>query len=478
MAINNLANTELTRLLNEEVDPVLKTAINRRVVERTLFKVKTRPVSGKYFLSKSVTGGNFRLGGRPEGGYIPGFNPDALLQDKFSKLKTQETRYKRRYLYTSVDVTGPMRAAPKTPSGGFENIAGLVIKDTVDNLPEMISRKFAVGQAGVLGRISSISGNTVTLVAANAPATAAASYPYAGNRYFREGMVIDCINGSSPLGALRTNETYTKNKGRVIDEVSDDGTTCTLTMNDMGTNGTDNDWAAGDLLVEHGTRQDGAINEQSEFEDGFYDPLGIPDAVQDGSDSLYSMTYMGNLAVASYKTMQSIKVNNTNNANLTVKMSNLLLEKIQYDSTAGGVPSETYCSPSVYRKMAEPFTTQSSTGMSTDNPIRWQQPGMGPVNVGVSGIVVNNFNAGNGSRVFRVSPFAPHFRCFFIAKEELEMLQEREPGFLDDDGLNLRQTPGKDEFTLIWKWYCSGIINKHPRKSGYITGLNGDHNNQ
>lgn len=488
MATQTLAGSDVYRLLNEEVNPVLIEMINRRSVERKLFSVKTHPVSGKYYLDKAVIGGNFRLGGRPEGGYIPGFDPTATVYDKFSQMKTMETRFKRRYLYTAIDFTGPMRQAPKTSTGGFENLAQMVIKDTVDNLPEMISRKWAGTQKGILGQISSVSTSggisTITLVPANAPATAAASLPWAGNRLFREGMVLDAVTGTSgspntpnPNGALRGV------RGRYITDISDDGTTCTITMNgSVETDGVSSDaWVQGDLLIEYGTRSASAISSSADYEDNLYDPMGIQDCVQDGSDALMSNAYHGNALVSSYKTLQSHKIVNTNNTAWTVQMVNRLAERIAMDSMAGGESDLLYTTPSVYRSGLTAFNTTTNfaggVGMSGHSPMRYNNVGKGEkINVGVAGVEVNTLGS-TGSKTIFTSPFAPHYRMFAIQKGTLEILQEKEPGFMDDDGLTLRNTPGKDEFAVVWKWYCSGLKSNHPRKNGYITGLSGDHNN-
>lgn len=467
-----ITDSSIQNMLFEVVHPVLLDAINVRSVERKLFDVEKREVNGKYYKFEQLLGGNFRLEGRAEGGYLPGQNPSSALQDQAAGLITLETRVKRRYEYSSIEFPGPMDNAPRDGSGGFKKLSAVIMEQTTKAFPEMISSKWARNQCGILGEVASVSGNTITLVAANAPTTAATSRPWAGNRFFREGMVVDIVtnNGGSanPTGALRTGA---NDKGRRITGKSADGTTPTLTMQDISST----TLAAGDLLIPTGERQDGAIDTQSEFEDGFYGGMGIMDAIQDGSDGVYSMSYMGNVAVSGQRVLQSHKVANTTNADLTLNMLNMLNEQMMTDDLSGKEPDFYYCTPGVFRKFAAVFTTMSN--FSTNNPARYNDPGKGfSPTVGVAGIEVNNIGS-SGSKKFYTSPFAPHYRLYAIRKGGLVLFEDKELGIMQDDGLKLRQIPGTDMWSVAYKRYSSGIFAPKPRDHGYITGLNGDHNN-
>ena len=469
-----ISDSSIQNLLFEEVHPVLLDAINLRSTERKVIDVKKAKVSGKHYRADQLIGGNFRLEGRTEGGYLPGQNPSASLQDQSATLLTMEMRFKRRFLYSSVEFTGPMDNAPSTSSGGYEKLSAMVMEQTVKAFPEMISSKWARGQLSILGEVSSTSSNTVTLVAANAPSTAATARPWAGNRFFREGMVVDIVTRTSagvpnPTGALRTGA---NDKGRRITGKSADGTTPTLTMQDISSTTI----LEGDLLVTHGERQDGAIDAQSEFEDGLYGTQGIMDAIQDGSDGLYSTSYYGNVAVSGQRVLQSHKVTNTNTTALTVGMLNMLIENMLVDDLTGVQPDFWYTSYGVYRKFLEPFN--SMTNFATNNPARYQNPGKGfTPTVGASGAEVNNVGT-TGSMKFFPSAFAPHYRVYGIRKGSLLMLEDKEPGIMQDDGLKLRQIPNTDMWNVVWKWYCSGVVALTPRHNGYIVGLLGDQNNQ
>ncbi len=463
-----ISDSAIQNLLFEEVHPVLLDAINIRSVEKKMLDVKKVPVSGKYYRLDQLTGGNFRYEGRPEGGYLPGQNPSVALQDQAAGLVTMEMRFKRRFMYSSIEFTGPMENAPKTSSGGYDKLSAIVMEQTVKAFPEMVSSKLARGQLSILGEYSSNSGNVVTLVAANAPSTAATSRPWAGNRFFRENMVVDIVNGATPTNALRTGAS---DKGRRITAKSRDGTTPTITFQDISAT----TLSSGDLFVTHGERGDAAISAQADFEDNLYSSQGILDAIQDGTDGMYSLTYYGNVQVSTQRILQSFKITNTNNTDLTVNMLNQLISQMYNDDLGGEEPDFFYTSLDVYRQFAKPFTTMSN--FATNNPVRYQNPGKGfTPTVGANGIEVNNIGT-TGSKKFMVSPFAPHYRCYAIRKDSLMLLEDQELGVMSDDGLKLRQIPGTDMWSISYKHYCSGVVCLQPARNGYIVGLNGDHNN-
>lgn len=470
-----LTDSPIQNLLFENIHPVLEQAINIRSVERSMINVEKRPVSGKYYRIDELIGGNFRYEGRPEGGYLPGKNPSGQLQDQSATLQTLEMRFKRRLMYSSVEFSGPMDNAPKTSDGGYDKLSAIVMEQTTNAFPEMISSKLARGNLGIKGEVASVNTSTgvVTLVAANAPSTAATSKPWAGNRFFREGDVCDIVannaSAPNPLGALRTG---VADKGRRVTAISRDGTAPTVTFADLSSTTI----AAGDLLVTTGERQDSAISAQADYENGLYGGYGIMDAIQDGTDSLYSLAYYGNVQVSSQRLLQSFKITNTNNAVLTVDMCNQLIAQMFNDSLGGTDPDFIYCTMDVYRNFAKGFTTFAASGAST-NLARWTNPGAGfTPTVGVSGIEVNNIGT-SGSKKFMVSPFAPHYRAYFIRKDSLIILSDLPLGVMNNDGLTLRQVPGTDMWAVDYKAYESGVVCLKPARNGYIVGLTGDHNN-
>ncbi len=480
-----LSGSDLQRTLNEEVDPALREELNLRTTELRLFKVKTVPVSGKYYRIVVKYGGNFYGSGRREGAKIPGLSGTSGVQDQMSKIRTLELKFYRRFFYTAVDMSGPVRNAPATKSGGFGNLGKLVMDDTVENLKEMISTRFAGSQAGVFGKIVSVSGNTVTLE----PLTT--NIPWAGNNKIRIGMVMDVTAGAVynalrlgyPDGGLRYNS------GRVVSAVSEDTSTCTVTFADddgvgLGTAAVDNDWAAGDHLVMYDSRGTAAIATADDYDTDLYQPMGIMDAVNNSGDSLFSNSYYGGLQKSSYVVLESLRVHNSGTLTRpTLDMINLAFERVEVDPYAGDAPNLIYCYPSIRRQIAAHLTATASRegtspadptqGVSNINPSRLMDPGRSNANLGIPGVEITTLG-NKGAMMLYVSALAPMHRLILANTKTMLILEDKAAGFMDDDGQTLRNYPGYDGFYVVWKWYCSGLICWHPRKNAYITDLKGD----
>jgi len=480
MASQVLSGADLQRTLNEEVDPVLRDEIARRVTALKLFKLKTVPVSGKYYRIVVKYGGNFYGAGRPEMGKLPGMDPTAAYQDQRSKIKTLQLLFYKRFFYTTVDMTGPVRNAPQTASGGFGNLGKQIMDDTVENLKEMVSLRYASGQFGIYGKLKAsgaVSGNTVTMEPASV------NIPFAGNRLFREGMVVDTTAGGIAT-ALRAYSAGVKNRGRLIDSVGEDSSTPTITMNDIGTAGVDNTFANGDHMlmfnsrVEYGNSTPGtALATLADYQTGFYQPMGIMDAVYNTADTQYAGAYYGDQDPTTNRVLQSIRVHNSGTARIvSLDHINLCHEQIEIDPNGGDAPNLLYTTPSVRRQVMGFLTpTVASSSFAAETPVRYNDPGSrGMVNVGVAGIEITTIGS-TGKKVLYTDPLAPTHRLYLANTKTMMILQDRQPGFIDDDGLTLRMEEGTDSFFAGWKWYQTGIINWHRRKSGVIVDASGDH---
>ena len=471
MAQQTIAGSDLQRALNEEVDPVMREEINLRVTALRLFKLKTVPISGKYYRIVLKYGGNFYGSGRPEMGKYPGMDPTSNIQDQRSKLKTLQLLFYRRFFYTTVDMTGPVRNAPQTDSGGFGNLGKMIMDDTVENLKEMISLRFASGQIAPLAEIATggVAANVVTVN----PATT--NVPWAGNRLIREGAVVDVTSGSGFANALRT--AGIKDRGRLLDSMSDDCTTATLTFNDLGTAGVDNNWTAADKLFMYNSRVATAITSAAaDYQTGPYQPMGILDAVNESNDGQYAIPYYGDQLRSSNRVLQSIRIHNGGSLHtIPLDEINLLYERIEVDANAGDAPNLLYTTPSVRRKIAAFLTATVGSTLTQASPVRFNDPSSrGNVSVGIPGIEITTLG-GRGSMMLNTDPLAPHHRLYAINTKTMMILQDKQPGFVDDDGLTLRMESGTDSFFVAWKWYNTGLINFHPRKSGYIVDAAGDH---
>lgn len=461
-----LADANLQRTLNEELDPVLREELNLRVIAMRLFKMKTVPVSGKYYRIVAKYGGNFYGGGRPEAdgvNKLPGMNPGANYQDRRAKLKTLEMKHYRRAFYTTVDMSGWVRNAPASESGGFSNIGKLIMDDTVENLKEMVSMRLATGQHGVYGKVASKSSNVLTLDPASE------NLPWGGNRYLREGMVNDFTAGSY-FAALR--QSLDKERGRLLTTLSEDSSTPTATYDDLGTAAVDNNIADNDHIVMFGTRAESAIV-AGEYDTKCYQPQGLMDAINDTSDSQYAVSTYGGLDPTSYVPLQSIRVHNGGTLRVaSLDDFNLAYEKIEVDPHGGDRPNLIYTTPSVRRKIAG-FLTATSGNLGTTTNVRYNDIGRSNQNIGIPGIEITTLG-GTGSMPLYADPLAPHHRIYLCNTKTMMMLQDKEPGFIQDDGKTLRMNEGEDAFWAAWKMYTTGLITWHRRKNGVIVDCTGD----
>lgn len=470
----SIGDSDVGNFMKQAYHPEVEDAINIRSVERQMYNVKKASVNGIAYNISELVGGNFRYEGRFLGDILPGNDPSTDFSDVAAPLKSLQLRVKRRYSYTVATYDGPMDHAPSDSSGGWEKLSAMVLKQTMKAVPEMESSKLARGQLAIKGEVASANttSGVITLVAANAPATAATARPWAGNRFFREGDMCDLVttNGGSPnpTGALRTGA---GNRGLRVTAVSTDGTTPTITVASLSGSAI----AAGDLLTVFKERVTSAIDSQSEWEDGLAGPMGIMDAIQNGSDTFYALAYYGNVAVSGQRVLQSHQITNTNTTALTPNMCNVLGNKMFEDPLGGGECDGYYTTQGVYREMAKPFTTM--TNFSTNNPVRYNDPGAGfEPTVGVKGLMVNNIGS-TGSKRFLISAFAPHYRAYAYSKSSMIEFVDKEFGPLNKDQSQVRWVNGVDAWQIIWAKYTSGIFNFRPNKSGLITGLLGDSNN-
>ena len=205
--------------------------------------------------------------------------------------------------------------------------------------------------------------------------------------------------------------------------------------------------------------------------------MGILDAVQNSTDSHYSVQYYGQLdrTAAGNRVLQSRIQKNTTLTALTVAQINQLLERIRLDPLGPGTdPDVYYTHPSVWRKFIDGNNVVSFT---SNNPARFNNPGAGfKPSVGVESLGINSIGAAGQIEVV-TSPMAPMYRFYAVAKKYLMQIEEGPLGPLDLDGLTWRMASGStDDWNMFLGWYCTGIVNRKPNASGYICGLTGDQN--
>lgn len=474
----NVVNSgAMDEFLKENVYPELQDSINLRSMERQLFAgIQKGAVEGKWFRLSILTKGNFRFEGRGERDTLPGTNTATTnANDVAADVDGIESKFYRKQMYSVVQVSGPAYRAGMG-AGGFEELGKLVLKQTMEGLPESVSRQWATGQASPLARVTSFSTTTLTLTPATGITNETDAFPWLGNRYLREGMVID-FAAANILGAIR-NDTAKNERGRQITALSDDTTTATATLDaTLATSAI----AAGDVVVPFAARTANAVaavSAASDMESKWPSAMGILDAVQNSTDSHYSIQYYGTLdrTAAANRIMQSRIIKNTTLTALTVAMINRLFELIRLDPLGPGEEPEIhYCHPSVYRKFID--GQNLTAAFSSNTPQRFVNPGANfKPQIGVTGVRIQSIGSKGAIEAF-VSPFAPMYRWYSIARKYLMMLEEAPLGPLDLDGQTWRMAGGTtDDWRMFLGWYCTGIINKKPNASGYITGLTGDQN--
>lgn len=467
----NVVNSgAMDEFLKENVYPELQDSINLRSKERQLFSgIQKSAVEGKWFRLSVLTKGNFRFEGRAERGTLPGTNTTTTgANDVAADVDGIEQKFYRKQMYSIVQVSGPAYRAGMG-AGGFEELGKLVLKQTMEGLPESVSRQWATGQASPLARVTSSASTTLTLTPAASIVNETDAFPWLGNRYLREGMVVDFatagIAGAVRVGIL--------DKGRRITALSDDTTTATATMDSAATA-----LSAGDVVIPFNSRIDGAISASSTMEADWYGAMGILDAVQNSTDSHYAIQYYGTLdrTAAGNRIMQSRIIKNTTLTAATVAMINRLNELITYDPLGPGEEPDThYTTPAVYRKFLD--GQNLTAAFSSNTPQRFVNPGANfKPTVGVKGVTIQSIGSNGAVEAF-ISPFAPAYRWYAINRKYLMMLEEAPLGPLDLDGQTWRMAGGTtDDWRMFLGWYCTGIVNRKPNASGYLTGLTGDQN--
>lgn len=467
----NVVNSgTMDEFLKENVFPELQNNINLRSMERQLFSgIQKGAVEGKWFRLSALTKGNFRFEGRAERAALPGTDTSVSgANDTTADIDGIEQKFYRKMMYSTVQVSGPAYRAGMG-SGGFEELGKLVLKQTMEALPESVSRQWATGQASPLARVTSAASTTLTLTPADSITLESAAFPWLGNRYLREGMVVDFATANI-AGALRAGAA---DRGRQITALSDDTTTATATMDVAATALT-----AGDVVVPFNSRATGAISASSTMEASWYGAMGILDAVQNSTDTHYAIQYYGTLdrTATANRIMQSRIIKNTTLAALTVAQLNRLYELIRLDPLGPGEdPDIGYCHPSVYRKFID--SQNLTAAFSSNTPQRFNNPGANfKPNIGVTGVAIQSIGAKGAIEAF-VSPMAPMYRWYAINRKYLMQLEEAPLGPLDRDGLSWRMASNNtDDWRMFLGWYCTGIINRKPNASGYICGLTGDQN--
>lgn len=463
MAVADNSQSSLN-LQFEDVEEALDIHINLAATEPQIFALKERAIDGKYYRMDFQTAGNSYMGARFRGAPQPGYDTSSDAEDQFAEYSVQELKFYNAFVYQSVRFTGQMSTAVKSRKGGYQNLVDFSFDDTVRHMEEQVALRLATSQLGTRAKIQAASGTTITLRYAAHTVAAAVPQPFeVGSRYLRPFQVISATAGSR-TAALRAG---VNDIGRRITAVQldtgDNTTGPTITLNSAPTT-----WAAGDYIVGHRERQNGALT--GDYIGRVANPLGLLDAIDDGSFAPY---YGGQQRSAAGN--ESLKCMVNSNAGTTRSLSQQILNRsseLTYQ-LSGGRPNIFYSTYGVQRKFVDFLTIQGASANASDNQMRYNQPGS-KQSIGFNSYDV--FPLGmSGQLRMMPSRLAPHHTGFMIEQGSGIFLRDGPPGFIDKDGNKIRKVPGYDEFTSDWKMTAAGFIVKAPWKNCRIDDLDGDH---
>lgn len=462
-------STSSLNMQMEDVADKMFVHMNRESPEMNIFGLVTRQLDGKYYRVDFQTAGNPYMASRAEDEFQPGYDPSGTAEDQMADFTVGEMLFRHRSTYMSTDFTGQMKAVVKSKKGGYMNLADFRFKDATESMKERVGTKLAGSSLGCIGRIQTVSSTTVTLRYAGYSAASTLTWEN-GSRYIRKGLVLDATTATRS-GALRAS---TNDRGRrVTSEPFDTGTSSagpTFTLNTAPTT-----WAADDYLVIYNERPAGAITGTG-F-DTLKNPLGILDAIDDGG----VIARYGEVTRSSNSTLQALVFGNDSSAGTLRKLNqqiiNYAIERKNQIPGGGGKIDVAYSTFGVMRQFVDALTIMgsgSAGATASNNPMRFNNPGASPQKIGFNSFEI--FPLGmTGSLKCMPSRLAPHHSLFLLQRDTAILLQDGPPRYINEDGMTIRKTVGKDVFTADWVWRATGFVCREPWKNVRIDDLSGDH---
>lgn len=452
----------------EDVADKLFTHINRESPELNIFNLVSRQLDGKYYRVDFQTDGNAYMASRAEDEFLPGWDTSANAEDQLADFTIGEMKFRPRNHYMSTDFTGQMKAAVKSRKGGYMNLAEFRFKDATEFMKERIGIKIAGSSLGTIARIQSMSSNVVTCQYSGYSAASTLTWEN-GNRNIRKGLVLDATTATR-AGALRNS---TNDRGRRVTAVAmDTGTSAagpTVTLNTAPTT-----WTAGDYLVIYNERQAAAVS-NTDF-NTLKNPLGLIDAIDDGN----VITYYGEAQRSANPTLNALVFNNAASPGtlrpLNQQIINFAIERKNQIPGGGGQVDVAYSTFGIMRQFVDSLTIMgsgASGATASNNPMRFNQPGANQ-KIGFNSFEIYPLGM-KGKLTCMPSRLAPHHSLFLLQRDTAILLQDGPPRYINEDGLTVRKTMGKDVFTSDWVWRATGIVCREPWKNIRIDDLSGDH---
>ena len=465
-ATTSTAQSSLNMQMQDVADKMF-THINRESPELNIFGLVTRQLDGREYRVDFQTEGNAYMASRGEDEYQPGYDPSDTAEDQISDFTVGEMLFRHRSHYMSTDFTGQMKAVVKSKKGGYMNLADFRFKDTTEFMKERMGIKIAGSSLGTIARLKDAC-TTTTAVVQYAGYNAASVLGFEnGSRYLRKGLVVDATTATR-AGALRVG---TNDRGRRITAVAVDTGSAAAGIN-VTLNSAPTTWGAGDYLVVYNERPTGAISTT-----GFNtlkNPLGLIDAIDDGN----VITYYGELARSANPTLNAQVFGNSGVLRpLSQQIINYAVERKNQIPGGGGKIDVAYSTFGVMRQFVDSLTIMgsgSSGATATNNPTRFNNPGASPQKIGFNSFEIYPLGM-TGKLTCMPSRLAPHHTLFMLQRDTAILLQDGPPRYINEDGMTIRKTVGKDVFTADWVWRATGIVCREPWKNIRIDDLSGDH---
>lgn len=450
----------------EHVAEKMFSHMTRTSEELNILNLVTKSLDGEYYRVNFQTEGNAYFAARGEREWLPGYDPDTSVEDEIAGFTVGEMQFKNKDVYMSTDWTGQMKTAVKSSKGGYMNLQEFRLKDMADSIKERMSIKIAGTALGTLAKIKSVaSWPTVTFhYAGYAPGSSVLTYEN-GVKWLRGGLILDAA--ATRAGALRTG---VGDRGRKLVSVAIDTGSSAAGVSATFQGSAPATWANDDFVMLYNERQTGAISSASDHSDGLKNPLGLIDAVDDGTVA----AYYGGLQRSANTTLNAMVFSNTGTLRqLTPQLINFAVERKKQIS--GGRISCAYGPFGVIRQLVDHLTIQgsgSSGNTAQNNPIR-HTPGTSQ-QLGFNKVEIFPLGFEGKLEVF-TSRLAPSHTLFLLDKESMIMMQDGPPAFINLDGKTVQRVIGRDEAVTDMKWTAAGIICREPWKNIRIDDLLGDH---
>ena len=173
--------TTLDAILKNQYIGPLREQVNMDVVLLDMLDKDQDSVVGKNFTIPLHVGGNEGFAAVAEGGTLPGAGAQQY----------KETIVPMRYVYSTIEITGPTIKAAKSDAGSFVRAIDSEMKGAAKDFKRQLNRMFWNDGTGVLS-ICGVTGAATTVVVAS-------------TKYIRAGMAIDVIvmsDGTTSTGAV------------------------------------------------------------------------------------------------------------------------------------------------------------------------------------------------------------------------------------------------------------------------------------